>query len=35
MIELKKQINELLSQRCEPARYALEFEAKDDDTHAK
>ena len=31
MIDLKKQINALLDQRGEPARYPLEFEAKDND----
>jgi len=35
MIDLKKLINELLNQRGEPARYALEFEAKDNNTYGK
>ena len=35
MIELKRQINELFNQRGEPARYALEFEAKDNDSYGK
>jgi PAS domain S-box-containing protein len=35
MIDLKKQINQLLNQQGEPARYALEFEAKDNDAYRK